>query len=138
MDLHSSPLLVLILVTLTSASNLITICNSLPIPLMTPLQSLKQKDATSNSKQSNKSLFTTHYFPQELDHFTFQPKSFNLFYQKYLMNSTHWDKGPVHHGPIFVYTGNEGNIEWFAENTGFMYDIAPKFGALLVFIEVIM
>jgi lysosomal Pro-X carboxypeptidase len=137
MDLHSYPFLVLILLALTSASNFITIY-SLPMPIITPMQYTKQRDTTTSiSKDSNKSLFTTHYFPQELDHFTFQPKSFNLFYQKYLMNSTHWDEGPIHCAPIFVYTGNEGNIEWFAENTGFMYDIAPKFGALLVFIEVI-
>ncbi|TYH61168.1 hypothetical protein ES332_D07G032200v1 [Gossypium tomentosum] len=75
--------------------------------------------------------FKTHYFPQTLDHFTFQPKSSKLFYQKYLINSDYWRKG----APIFVYTGNEGNIEWFAANTGFMLDIAPKFKALLVFIE---
>jgi lysosomal Pro-X carboxypeptidase len=137
MDLHSYPFLVLILLALTSASNFITIY-SLPMPIITPMQYTKQRDTTTSiSKDSNKSLFTTHYFPQELDHFTFQPKSFNLFYQKYLMNSTYWDEGPIHCAPIFVYTGNEGNIEWFAENTGFMYDIAPKFGALLVFIEVI-
>ncbi|KAJ4810571.1 Serine carboxypeptidase S28 family protein [Rhynchospora pubera] len=137
MELHSSPssFLVFILITLITVTNFITIC-SLPIlPLVTPLQSSKQRDTKSNSKQSNKTLFTTHFFPQELDHFTFQPKSFNLFNQKYLMNSTYWNRGPGHHGPIFVYTGNEGNIEWFAENTGFMFDIAPKFGALLIFIE---
>ncbi|KAK9274492.1 hypothetical protein L1049_021741 [Liquidambar formosana] len=66
-----------------------------------------------------------------LDHFTFQPKSYKIFYQKYLVNDRYW-----HHGaPIFVYTGNEGDIEWFAANTGFLLDIAPKFRALLVFIE---
>ncbi|XWS72606.1 hypothetical protein CRYUN_Cryun02cG0054400 [Craigia yunnanensis] len=75
--------------------------------------------------------FKTHYFPQTLDHFTFQPKSSKIFYQKYLINSYYWHKG----APIFVYTGNEGDIEWFAANTGFMLDIAPKFKALLVFIE---
>ena len=32
-------------------------------------------------------------------------------------------------------TGNEGPIELFAENTGFMWDIAPEFNALLVFGE---
>uniref|UniRef100_A0A0D9WSM2 Lysosomal Pro-X carboxypeptidase n=1 Tax=Leersia perrieri TaxID=77586 RepID=A0A0D9WSM2_9ORYZ len=76
--------------------------------------------------------FTAHYFPQELDHFTFKPNSSAVFYQKYLVNDTFWRRSS---GPIFVYTGNEGDIEWFATNTGFMFDIAPKFGALLVFIE---
>lgn len=78
--------------------------------------------------------FKTHYFPQILDHFTFLPKSSKVFYQKYLINDQYWDKEGG--GPIFVYTGNEGNIDWFAVNTGFMIDIAPKFNALLVFIEV--
>lgn len=76
--------------------------------------------------------YTAHYFPQVLDHFTFQPKSSKTFHQKYLINSHYWHKG----APIFVYTGNEGDIEWFAANTGFLLDIAPKFKALLVFIEV--
>lgn len=76
--------------------------------------------------------FKAHYFPQILDHFTFLPKSSKVFKQKYLINDNYWKQG----GPIFVYTGNEGNIDWFAANTGFMLDIAPKFHALLVFIEV--
>nr|XP_016457960.1 PREDICTED: lysosomal Pro-X carboxypeptidase-like isoform X2 [Nicotiana tabacum] len=75
--------------------------------------------------------FKVHYFPQILDHFTFLPKSSKVFKQKYLINDNYWKQG----GPIFVYTGNEGNIDWFAANTGFMLDIAPKFHALLVFIE---
>ncbi|KAF8658547.1 hypothetical protein HU200_059006 [Digitaria exilis] len=82
--------------------------------------------------------FTAHYFPQELDHFTFTPNASMVFYQKYLVNDTFWRRpsgGGAGAGPLFVYTGNEGDIEWFATNTGFMFDIAPKFGALLVFIE---
>jgi len=34
-----------------------------------------------------------------------------------------------------VFAGNEGPIELFADNTGFMWDIAPEFGALVVFVE---
>ncbi|KAI0502481.1 hypothetical protein KFK09_017434 [Dendrobium nobile] len=88
----------------------------------------------ANLSESNKYPnlpYSAHYFPQQLDHFSYQPKSYSIFYQKFLMNSTFWERGE----PIFVYTGNEGDIEWFAANTGFMMDIAPKFRALLVFIE---
>ncbi|CAM0947175.1 unnamed protein product [Alopecurus aequalis] len=82
--------------------------------------------------------FTTHFFPQELDHFTFTPASSTVFYQRYLVNDTFWARSDVDGevaGPIFVYTGNEGSVELFVQQTGFMFDIAPKFGALLVFIE---
>ncbi|GMY25233.1 lysosomal Pro-X carboxypeptidase [Fagus crenata] len=75
--------------------------------------------------------YKTQYFPQQLDHFTFQPNSYKIFYQKYLINNHYWQHG----APIFVYTVNEGDIEWFVANTGFLLDIAPKFPALLVFIE---
>ncbi|VVB17307.1 unnamed protein product [Arabis nemorensis] len=71
-------------------------------------------------------------FHVNLDHFSFQPESYIIFHQKYLISSHFWRKG----GPIFVYTGNEADIEWFASNTGFMMDIAPKFQALVIFIEV--
>lgn len=73
-------------------------------------------------------------FTQILDHYTFVPESYQTFQQRYLINSDHWG-GASTKSPIFVYTGNEGFIEWFAENAGFMFDIAPQFKALLVFIE---
>ncbi|XP_009383556.2 uncharacterized protein LOC103971287 [Musa acuminata AAA Group] len=81
---------------------------------------------------SGSGLYETRYFTQTLDHFNFNPQSYAKFQQRYLVNHTYWGgKG----SPIFVYTGNEGGIELFAKNTGFMFDIAPSFKALLVFIE---
>ncbi|KAL8488540.1 hypothetical protein ACS0TY_024717 [Phlomoides rotata] len=101
-----------------------------PLPSYFPgiLQSSLKK---SGKNQNPKIPFETHYFPQNLDHFTFTPKSYKIFNQKYLINKQYWHKG----APIFVYTGNEGDIDWFAANTGFLLDIAPQFHALLVFIE---
>ncbi|KAK6640761.1 hypothetical protein RUM44_012458 [Polyplax serrata] len=66
----------------------------------------------------------------ELDHFSFANNiTFDI---RYLINDTYWKPGS---GPIFFYTGNEGDIEVFAQNTGFMWEIAPKFRALVIFAE---
>ncbi|MCD7471064.1 hypothetical protein HAX54_011344 [Datura stramonium] len=46
----------------------------------------------------------------------------------------HW-VAPPRVGPIFLYCGNEGDIEGFAANTGFVWEIAPRFGALVIFPE---
>lgn len=77
--------------------------------------------------------YETRYFDQNLDHFSFAdlPK----FRQRYLISFEHW-VGPEKAGPIFFYCGNEGYIDWFAENTGFVWELAPRFGALVVFPEV--
>ncbi|KAL8040791.1 hypothetical protein ABFX02_10G122200 [Erythranthe guttata] len=92
-------------------------------------QSALRKNVSINPKPEIP--YETHYFPQNLDHFTFLPQSYRIFNQKYLINRDFWQKG----APIFVYTGNEGDIDWFAANTGFLFDVAPRFRALLVFIE---
>ncbi|KAF7632185.1 hypothetical protein Mgra_00008438 [Meloidogyne graminicola] len=65
-----------------------------------------------------------------IDHFSF--KDIRTFKLRYLINTDYFKEK---NAPIFFYTGNEGNIEGFAENTGFMFDIAPKFGAALIFAE---
>jgi hypothetical protein len=38
-------------------------------------------------------------------------------------------------GPLFFYTGNEGAIEEFYDNTGFLFELAENFSALIVFAE---
>ncbi|GER41306.1 serine carboxypeptidase S28 family protein [Striga asiatica] len=76
--------------------------------------------------------YETRYFDQDLDHFGFSdlPK----FRQRYLINTEHW-AGPSAMGPIFLYCGNEGDIEWFAANTGFLWELAPRFHAMVIFPE---
>ncbi|XP_055811631.1 uncharacterized protein LOC129881449 isoform X2 [Solanum dulcamara] len=76
--------------------------------------------------------YETNYYTQILDHFNYN--NAQTFQQRYLLNDKYWG-GSKNNDPIFVYTGNEGNIEWFTQNTGFMFEIAPHFNALLVFIE---
>ncbi|GFQ01709.1 lysosomal pro-x carboxypeptidase [Phtheirospermum japonicum] len=90
--------------------------------------------STSLATETTTQLYEEKYFTQILDHFNYNPISYLKFQQRYLINDKHWG-GPKTKHPIFVYTGNEGDIEWFAQNTGFMFETAPRFRALLVFIE---
>lgn len=64
----------------------------------------------------------------------------SLSVARYLINDTYWRRPELkgkhkRAGPIFFYSGNEGIIETFAQNTGFMWDIAPQFEAMVVFCE---
>nr|AVA09673.1 putative effector protein [Heterodera avenae] len=70
------------------------------------------------------------YHNMPIDHFSFGDT--RTFQMRYLLNTDHFHNK---NAPIFFYTGNEGSIEGFAENTGFMWDIAPEFGAAVVFAE---
>ncbi|KAG9265025.1 lysosomal Pro-X carboxypeptidase [Astyanax mexicanus] len=74
--------------------------------------------------------YTTLYLDQQIDHFGFLENG--TFKQRYLLNDLHWHKD---NSPILFYTGNEGDITWFCNNTGFMWDIAEELGAMLVFAE---
>ena len=55
------------------------------------------------------------WFPFQIDHFNFANET--TFKQKYLINKKHWENKSDPSGPIFFYTGNEGDIEAFANNT---------------------
>ncbi|KAK4410086.1 Lysosomal Pro-X carboxypeptidase [Sesamum angolense] len=76
--------------------------------------------------------YETRYFDQNLDHFSFS--DLPMFRQRYLINTEYW-AGPDKLGPIFLYCGNEGDIEWFAANTGFVWELAPRFRAMIIFPE---
>jgi len=74
--------------------------------------------------------FETRYFRQPVDHFGFANS--DEFKQRYLVVDKFWNKNG---GPVFFYTGNEGDIVWFMKNTGIMFEWAPEFNAMLVFAE---
>jgi lysosomal Pro-X carboxypeptidase len=63
-----------------------------------------------------------------LDHFTYIDN--RTFSMRYLYNATFADDSK---SPILFYTGNEGDIELFAQNTGFMWHAAQQLQAILVF-----
>ncbi|KAL7611456.1 hypothetical protein Lser_V15G12054 [Lactuca serriola] len=92
---------------------------------------------TQNILVQPKYTYETRYFDQTLDHFRFNdlPK----FQQRYLINSDHWvGPGPNRLGPIFLYCGNKGDIEWFATGTGFVWELTPRFGAMVIFPEIMV
>ncbi|OIW01984.1 hypothetical protein TanjilG_14015 [Lupinus angustifolius] len=70
---------------------------------------------------------------QRLDHFNYKPDSYSTFPQRYIINFKHWG-GAKSNAPIFAYFGAE---EPMPEDiyVGLLEDNAPKFNALVVYIE---
>ncbi|EDO48107.1 predicted protein, partial [Nematostella vectensis] len=73
--------------------------------------------------------FKTGTFEQTVDHFNFIQSG--TFKQRYLYTEKYWDGK----GPIFFYSGNEGGITGFWENSGFVFEAAKNFSALVIFGE---
>jgi len=63
-----------------------------------------------------------------LDHFSFDNRKTKI---RVITDDRFYKPG----GPVLFYTGNEGKIELFCENTGFQREAAEKMGAKVVFME---
>uniref|UniRef100_A0A8C5CSC2 Dipeptidyl-peptidase 7 n=1 Tax=Gadus morhua TaxID=8049 RepID=A0A8C5CSC2_GADMO len=83
-------------------------------------------------KFKNEPPFTEKYFSQIVDHFNFNSMGNGTFNQRYLITEKYWDRK---NGPIFFYTGNEGDIWDFALNSGFITELAEQQRALVIFAE---
>jgi lysosomal Pro-X carboxypeptidase len=69
------------------------------------------------------------YHKQPLDHFSYTEN--RSFAQRVFTNDQHWRPG----GPILFYCGNEASVELYVNATGWMWERAAAFGALLVWAE---
>ncbi|CAN1171695.1 Lysosomal Pro-X carboxypeptidase [Linum perenne] len=79
--------------------------------------------------------YVTYYYNQTLDHFSYKPESYmETFKQRYILNSKYWG-GANTHAPIFVYFGHEGTIDSVWSYIGFLTENAPRFKALILYIE---
>eukprot|EP01091_Cochliopodium_minus_P011202 TRINITY_DN3116_c0_g1_i1.p1 TRINITY_DN3116_c0_g1~~TRINITY_DN3116_c0_g1_i1.p1 ORF type:complete len:495 (-),score=111.03 TRINITY_DN3116_c0_g1_i1:45-1499(-) len=70
-----------------------------------------------------------HYITQRVSHFNSEIS--DTYSQRYFVTRDYWDNK----GPILFYTGNEGALEEFYDNTGLMFYFAQKWNALIVFGE---
>eukprot|EP01100_Stratorugosa_tubuloviscum_P008524 TRINITY_DN355_c0_g6_i1.p1 TRINITY_DN355_c0_g6~~TRINITY_DN355_c0_g6_i1.p1 ORF type:complete len:497 (-),score=250.08 TRINITY_DN355_c0_g6_i1:85-1575(-) len=95
----------------------------------------------SNKKEKEKkdAEYEIKYFSQTLDHFSFVPTTPSTFQQRYLISTKYWIPPKTNEpceNPILFYTGNEGDIELFWDNTGFVTDtLSQYFNALVIFAE---
>lgn len=79
-------------------------------------------------------------FEQPLDHFGVATGNFQ---QRYCVYDKFWsdgDRGPFNttkgqKGPIFFYTGNESPVEVYVNNSGLMWEVGKRLGALLIWAE---
>uniref|UniRef100_A0A8C5P4P8 Lysosomal Pro-X carboxypeptidase n=1 Tax=Jaculus jaculus TaxID=51337 RepID=A0A8C5P4P8_JACJA len=86
--------------------------------------------SSSTSRPAVANNYLVRYIQQKVDHFGFH--NAKTFKQRYLIADKHWRKDG---GSILFYTGNEGDITWICNNTGFMWDVAEEMKAMLVFAE---
>ena len=72
-------------------------------------------------------------YPQPVDHFGSSDNNATAtFDQRTCLYSSYW-QSPA--SPIFFYTGNESPVEEYVNNTGLMWQLGRKMGALLVWAE---
>ncbi|XP_076932677.1 uncharacterized protein LOC143598323 [Bidens hawaiensis] len=101
-------------------------------PPLSPVNPLLKDPTRVSAAASND--FETFFYNQALDHFNYQPESYAKFQQRYMMNSKWWG-GANTSSPIFAYLGAEQPVDLDVAFTGFLTENAPRFKALVVYLE---
>ena len=74
-----------------------------------------------------------YYIKMPIDHFSNGGSQTPTFNMRYIVDAQFWDPQT---GPILFYAGNEGKLENFYENSGFMTrNLSREFKGLIVFGE---
>lgn len=74
-------------------------------------------------------VFQELFLPAFLDNYSYATVTFPL---RYFLSVDFISEGPY---PLLFYTGNEGDVELYVNNTGFMLEFAAKTPSLVVFAE---
>lgn len=85
----------------------------------------------SNDNSNEQYHVKEYWFNATVDHFNFRPTTEPFFPLRYFVNDQSYDGT----GPVFFYAGNEADIMQFVNNSGFMFEAAVEFRALVVFAE---
>ncbi|KAL7173798.1 hypothetical protein ACSBR2_033122 [Camellia fascicularis] len=128
--LLSQCLLLSLLILLTSNSAI----PHINIPRLGVLRQTFLRNSSDTVSESVRDDMETYFYNQTLDHFNYNPQSYAIFNQRYVINSNYWG-GANESAPIFVYLGAEQPIDGDIEAIGFLPENAPLFKALIVYIE---
>ncbi|KAL7615678.1 hypothetical protein Lser_V15G02408 [Lactuca serriola] len=102
-------------------------------PKLSPIDP-RLRDLNIDNLATVSSDLETFFYNQTLDHFNYKPESYTTFPQRYVINSKWWG-GAHNNAPIFAYLGAEGAIDGDIKILGFLPENAPRFKALIVYIE---
>ena len=77
---------------------------------------------------------TLQYATQYVDHFGYDAAAAGTYAQRYFTYEA-FATDPRNPRVVFFYAGNEDNIELYVNNTGLMWELGRKMGAVLIFAE---
>ncbi|XP_065866383.1 uncharacterized protein [Euphorbia lathyris] len=98
------------------------------------LSAIRRESSIFSSSPDLPPEYETHYYAQTLDHFNYYPESYITFQQRYVLNFKYWG-GANTSSPVFVYVGEESDIEGDILYVGFISELAARFEGLLLYIE---